>query len=125
MRSLLYCGASFDYVIIKEKFDNGNLKSIGCLKSNYQTSSIEELFDFAKQDKMNIYPNPASQNININAESYINKIEIYSVSGELLKVYDNISSTNTRLELENLQTGAYIIKAYFDGFTYSKKFVKE
>jgi len=59
-----------------------------------------------------IYPNPASDLINIQCRSSgINKIKIYNAIGELC-LEKNINSENTVIDIHSLSSGLYVIQFY-------------
>lgn len=67
-----------------------------------------------------IYPNPARTKIYVDLKN-INKIEIYTISGQLKGRVKNNNSVN----IENLISGIYIIKVYNDSGIFSSKLIKE
>lgn len=70
-------------------------------------TSIESL----SQHDLSIYPNPASDFINLSAEENIDRIEIYNMLGQqVLSKY--INSNNTQVDINRLPTGNYIITSY-------------
>jgi parallel beta-helix repeat protein len=72
---------------------------------------------------MSIYPNPATNNITIEIPQK-SEIEILNINGQIIKtIYNN--NTKTTIDLENLSSGVYIIKAKTDRGIAMKKFIKE
>lgn len=70
---------------------NGTLKNIEVSKTNIK-----------------IYPNPASQKINLNSNSRIKSIQIYSVTGQL--VYEKLSLNSEEvIDITNIKAGVYFI----------------
>lgn len=61
---------------------------------------------------LNIYPNPVVNGVLTigNIQSLDGKIEIYSIIGTLVKVYD-ITGATTRLDVSALPAGTYLVKA--------------
>ena len=72
---------------------------------NLSHSGINEsdIFD------LEIYPNPASDLINVNANLKINEIKIYNTLGELL-VYNNVQNKNFSIEINELKPGIYFLE---------------
>ncbi|MBC7864532.1 MAG: T9SS type A sorting domain-containing protein [Bacteroidia bacterium] len=70
--------------------------------------------------QITLLPNPASNEITISSTSLIEKIEIYSVTGELLRSEKYSPSANIKLDVRNLSNGIYFIRA---GNSVMKKFV--
>ena len=84
-------------------------------------SSINDI----KGMSVNIYPNPANNNLNIiSYKSEMNTVEIYNLNGQL--VYNKVlSSTTANLDVSNLVTGLYIINIKSDATTIKRKLVIE
>ena len=57
---------------------------------------------------LSIYPNPTNSIFTISSESLIEKIEIYSVVGELVKTV-NVNNVKAEINIENLEVGVYSI----------------
>jgi hypothetical protein len=78
--------------------------------------------------KMNLFPNPANQLLNINISGYNeNKIiEIFDLNGNLV-ITEQIMQNNAALRINRLASGLYLIKVTAkDGTVLSQdKFVKE
>lgn len=70
-----------------------------------------------------IYPNPVTNNLTIEIQQK-SEIEILNINGQIIKtIYNN--NTNTTIDLENLSSGVYIIKAKTDRGIAMKKFIKD
>ena len=71
---------------------------------------------FENNENLNIscYPNPAHDMLFIENTSdlNINKLEIYSPSGKLIKEASLINNSNNRINVTDLNTGIYILKLY-------------
>jgi xyloglucan-specific exo-beta-1,4-glucanase len=76
---------------------------------------------FLNQDHLVIYPNPAKESINISSQTAIEKVEIYSVTGQ--KVMD---STSAKINVQHLAQGVYIVRAQLkNGKVQTQKFIKK
>lgn len=71
-----------------------------------------------------ISPNPATDFIKVQfSESISNvQIEIFNVLGK--QVYSKLYTANTPIDISNLMTGFYIVKASSDGISKTKKIMK-
>jgi len=70
---------------------------------------------------VNIYPNPASSELNIETELAFESAVIMDLMGKELIV----SSDSKTISLENLSAGVYIIQLENNGELYSQRFVKQ
>ena len=60
-------------------------------------------------NNFNIYPNPATEYVNITNSYNLGLVEIYSIDGQLL-ISEEVDDTNTSLWVGNLPKGTYIIR---------------
>ena len=70
-------------------------------------ASVKELEQTAA-----IFPNPFVSEVTIESKSNIDKVEIFSIAGQLVKTIDNPTST---LDLKELDPGMYLFNAYSEG----------
>ncbi len=72
---------------------------------------------------ISIYPNPASDQLNITFTSTNNlaNIKIYSISGDLITSF-NKYNINTPINIENLQNGVYLL--YLSNESFTNKIIK-
>ena len=70
------------------------------------------------------YPNPATNVLNIEANSNIEKVAIFNVLGQEVMV-KTPNAQSAILDIANLQSGMYVVKATIDGKTASSKLIKE
>ncbi len=93
---------------------------------NLDKTNVDE-FALLNQTHMLVYPNPATDvlNININNSSFKNsEVVVYNISGtEVLKT--NMAANNAQLNIETLSNGVYFVKvSNQNGFNKTVKFVK-
>ena len=81
---------------------------------NVNTASINEDFN----SNFSIYPNPASDLISIHTNKLIDKVELYSVIGQLVLAEEN---TTKRIYTQKVKPGLYLMKIYSDEKITTKK----
>ena len=74
--------------------------------------------------KFSIIPNPAKNNIAVNAENNFHTIEILSFLGQVVYSQPNVGS-QASLDITNLSNGVYFVRIISDSSTSVKKFVKQ
>jgi len=117
----------YETIIIKFRFksDNINTNKEGWMIDNLVFSGYSIVGNISEiTNNIQIYPNPASDFINIKTKNYDKtKISIFNISGELLinKYFIN----NTKLDIKNLKKGIYFIKIETDKEIITKKLIKE
>ena len=111
-----------------------NLSSFNIFNDSLQTSNRISYTQFCngtglfyneKNDKINIYPNPVIEKLNIEIPfEYINgEVSIYNIFGQ--KLYNQIITTpNTKLDISSYETGSYYINYKKDDFFNSDKIIK-
>ena len=71
-------------------------------------------------DALSIYPNPASNFLNINTNTVIDKVEFYDIVGKLVL---NSKYTNT-IDIAHLSDGLYLVRIYSGNQSITKKIIK-
>jgi glycosidase len=78
---------------------------------------------FATGKSISIYPNPASNSFRVSAT--VSKIEIYSVTGQLVKSFKGTFDADYSYAIEDLNKGIYLVKAFdFDTNEKTMKLIK-
>ena len=73
--------------------------------------------------KIKMYPNPVSNELNIEANSAIQKVAVYNVLGQ--EVLSSSPKTNSaKLQTSSLQNGVYLVKTTIDDVESTSKFIK-
>lgn len=75
---------------------------------NQPSSLSNNNFDFVSN--LSLTPNPANNYFTLNEE--IEKAEIYSITGQLVKTFQNINSVEYQFNIEDLKSGVYLVKAF-------------
>jgi hypothetical protein len=83
-------------------------------------SGVENYFS---NEKINIFPNPATNNLTIETTEKAS-IEILNIQGQILKTITT-AEKQTNIDVSDLSSGVYIIKAKTEKGVVVKKFVKE
>ncbi|KAF2079495.1 alpha-amylase family glycosyl hydrolase [Flavobacterium sharifuzzamanii] len=79
--------------------------------------------DFEKGNAVNLYPNPVADYFTLNA-GFV-KVQIYSVSGQLVKTFNSNGDVGSQFGVSELQSGLYIVKASDENNkTQMMKFIK-
>jgi hypothetical protein len=80
--------------------------------------------DASAEDKLVVYPNPASMVLNINSTLNLSKIEICDLTGRLI-VSKTKADKNNQVDIATLSPGIYFVKAEGENFSETRRFVKE
>ncbi|MDN3678095.1 alpha-amylase family glycosyl hydrolase [Flavobacterium paronense] len=74
---------------------------------NKQVTLGSSQFDFASN--LYLFPNPTSQSFTINGQ--VSKVEIYSITGQMVKSFNTIPSEEYQFDVNDLSNGVYLVKA--------------
>ena len=68
-----------------------------------------------------IFPNPANNVLNINANSNINRVEVYNMMGQMVGMY-NVNDMNTQINTSNFANGVYTVRIATENGMSTQKF---
>jgi len=94
------------------------------LSLNYSPLGIEGI----QEELYNLFPNPVSNNLEINSNTAIKIIELYSIEGKLIKYFEfNSFQYQIKLNLDFLEKGLFFINAIDrnNEFIFIKKIIKK
>ncbi len=72
---------------------------------------------------ISIFPNPATDRLDITAESAIQEVRIFDCTGQLVRTYPQ-TANHASLEISDLQSGIYFVNLYIGNQVATKRFVK-
>lgn len=97
---------------------------LGTVDSTTITLTMQStgLGEITNEVKVNLYPNPASNQIAIETDKPIDLIEVYTIEGKLVKT----ENTPTKLlNIEDLKAGNYVLKVRHNNSFSIAKFIKQ
>lgn len=115
---------SYDQIVIFPDFNARTSDNIIYFDAVYGDVAFNTSIDDLKSNELAVYPNPASDQIVVQSDEAIDEINIYTLTGKLVqskKMMGNESS----VDVNQLASGMYLIKAMINGKTVVQKFVKE
>ncbi len=71
----------------------------------YNTSGVEN----TKASKLLLYPNPVVNSLSISSNDGVQKLEVYSLAGVLVK---RVEANIQTIDMTNLSSGSYLVKVY-------------
>ena len=80
--------------------------------------------DDVTNSKVNIFPNPFIDVLNIEALSKVNSIEVYDNSGKLVST-QTLNAVKSKIDLGKLEAGVYILNIQTENETQSVKIIKK
>ena len=112
--------------VFRVRYNNNRsfLETSGCNKASIsyiKTAKPKGVEDIDPTlSEINIYPNPANDNINISTDNKIDNVQIYSLAGKLV-----MQETSKRLNVSKLAAGMYVVKVHTDKDCFVGKVVIE
>ena len=73
---------------------------------------------------MSLYPNPATDKLQVESTERIERYEVYDITGALLR-RDAVGRNTFSLDLEGLPAGTYLLKMTSEGTVQTRRFVKQ
>ena len=68
-----------------------------------------------------IYPNPATDVLNVNANSNIQSVEIMNIMGQAIQTI-NVNDMNTQINTSSLSNGVYMLRVTTENGVINQKF---
>ncbi|MCX6187622.1 MAG: T9SS type A sorting domain-containing protein [Bacteroidetes bacterium] len=108
--------------ILKIAYENDYTAELftGTEGSNNPTNNVHNL---TNNSVFYVYPQPAKECINIDINMKINSMAIYSLSGQLLKMENNI--TQNKMNVSDLNSGIYLLNIITENGTAFRKIYLE
>lgn len=83
-------------------------------------------FQTPSQTSFNLYPNPTTNLTTIVANTPLNNLQIFTLSGQLISTVTGNGSTQSQIDVSHLESGIYIVKVILeDGTSAVQKLIKE
>lgn len=106
---------------------NGRIDDLRIYNVALQSGEVSSLNAALSKEEFNtnlefsLYPNPAKNNINIDLETEIKSIEIYSLQGQKV-----LSTQSKQVDVSNLSNGIYMVRVEdIDGAVSTQKLIKK
>lgn len=121
-----------ELVYTGENYNSVEIAGFNMLHNNYGGSAYYDNFIIQTEEEdlnvndlnsneFSIHPNPVRETLNINIDQNISNIEIYSMTGQKIKPFKQISNIN----VSDLNKGTYLLKITTEnGEVFTKKFIK-
>jgi len=111
-------GTFYKYIV-----NTDNLLSFDTLSETW--TSVVQITQQIKDNNISIFPNPAKNYIQIQANSLdIEKYNIFDINGKIIKQI-NYTSNNNIIDISNLPYGVYILNIVTKNTVINNKFIKE
>ena len=118
--------ANGDIIAIGAYLNDGNGSNTGHVRL-FSNDNILNLETVNLQDKLTVYPNPATTQIYIDLEKVINysDVQIYNLDGKLLYSQDHSNTNHITINMSSFSKGIYILRLQSDKREESLKIIKK
>src|SRR5690554_1357582 len=108
---------------IRNRYDNIKITALNAVPPGVIALSVDDILS----EKFNLYPNPATNLVNItNSENHlVNQVVVYDVAGKQLSTQTFNNKSEIQLNIENLASGSYFLHIKTNQGTAVKKLIKE
>ncbi len=100
-------------------------QSTGLLVDIQEVAGTNNSFVSVEVEGIKLYPNPASDEINVLCEQPIKQIKLYTIEGKELVVDQKTQSTTGAVDIASLTAGVYLLVVKTENEVYHQKFVKQ
>ncbi|MGB1205598.1 MAG: T9SS type A sorting domain-containing protein [Chitinophagales bacterium] len=76
------------------------------------------------QTLISVYPNPATDFVHIDLPTNINgtyNVQIHNIAGEMMRSFGNMTAKSLDIDVQNLNTGIYLVSLQAEGAVYQSK----
>ncbi len=125
--------SSYERIVDMELQSDGMLLVAGTAKigssediafARYHTGLNISVPEVADQTEMSVYPNPATETMMVKSESRMTSVELLDALGRSVLV-QTVNATQLQLDLSEIPSGIYLLRATDDKRILTKKVVKE
>ncbi|GAB4337614.1 MAG: hypothetical protein OHK0038_16070 [Flammeovirgaceae bacterium] len=93
--------------------------------SSVETSDATPEFENEVSLEVNVYPNPVVRELSLDANSEIQSVEVYNMTGARVMNVSVNQETSIRLDVSSLDNGMYVIRVNTAHQSISQRFVKQ
>lgn len=113
-----------DTVYINISANDGYSESTGITVIALLSEYGVNVHELDQQSDLEIFPNPVSNELNINSSRTVETVAIFDLSGRQIEKYQ-ISNKAATLNVKQIKAGAYLLKAtFFDGSSETQRIFK-
>jgi len=100
---------TLDY-FVTSVFNDSQANTFLCESPGSDTVSFVTSVNELKSSDLQIYPNPATEIVNVKSSSTINNIEVINFLGQQVYTISGVDSKTAKINVTSLKTGVYFVK---------------
>ena len=112
-----------DKICFKSDFGTGPNTNPSVVYSFMANLDVSQSIEDKQFSKIQLYPNPAEDFVKVYATENIKNIDIYTISGQILKSLETSNLKEITIDVKDFSTGLYTLKLITDNETIIKKII--
>jgi len=115
--SILLGVDSYNFTVSKEGYETFS----GTFDMSYNDKVIDVVLDISTGiindeliSEISLFPNPASEIVNIQSTGMISRIELADISGRIIFIKEGLNLSEIKLSTSSLNSGVYFVKLHMD-----------
>jgi len=105
-------------------FRSDNSGTNSGFKANFSCTFLA-VDDVVNAKDVAVYPNPVKNQFTLKGINKILSLEVYDISGKLVKQFDKDSLARNTFEISSMKTGNYVLKVKTENDSFTKKLIKQ
>ncbi|MPT30615.1 MAG: T9SS type A sorting domain-containing protein [Chryseobacterium sp.] len=93
-------------------------------KANF-SCTVLAVDDVVNSKDVALYPNPVKNQFTLKGITKMKSVEVYDISGKLVKQFDTDSLSKNTFDVSRLKTGNYVVQVKTENDSFSKKLIKQ
>ncbi|WP_027384612.1 T9SS type A sorting domain-containing protein [Epilithonimonas caeni] len=93
-------------------------------KANF-SCTVLAVDDVVNSKDVALYPNPVKNQFTLKGITKMKSVEVYDISGKLVKQFDADSLSKNTFDVSRLKTGNYVVQVKTENDSFSKKLIKQ
>ncbi|MPS73554.1 MAG: T9SS type A sorting domain-containing protein [Chryseobacterium sp.] len=93
-------------------------------KANF-SCTVLAVDDVVNSKDVALYPNPVKNQFTLKGITKMKSVEVYDISGKLVKQFDANSLSKNTFDVSRLKTGNYVVQVKTENDSFSKKLIKQ
>ena len=95
-----------------------------CSGTGFREESTTELRSLSTNTDISVFPNPVSNLLTVETSESINQASVYNSSGQLVKQIRESNGGLLQINVQDLESGMYVLKVETDNNTFVERIVK-
>ena len=109
-------------VLLLSQYWNSSLVYSGSVFRYLNAFTLYQNEIFQDNTILNVYPNPVKDNLKIESDKNLQKLEIYNLEG---KIFKSVNQGCNSIDVNNLNCGIYFLKVYTENRIFIERIIKQ